>query len=178
MHILPKPWTVVTVVIEDNETASSAGQVQLSNPVHLLAFGLGSGLTPKAPGTAGSVVAVLLYLPLAQLPLLAYCLLVLTAAVAGIWLCGRTSRDLGADDHSGIVWDEMVGMWLTLIMVPPGWAWILAGLVLFRVLDILKPWPVRWADSQVSGGLGIMLDDVIAGIMSALCLQAVAVLIC
>ena len=149
------------------------------NPVHLLAVGFGSGLAPRAPGTAGTAAAALLYLPLSLLPLWAYGLAVAAAAVAGIYLCDRACRDLypGEKDPAAIVWDEFVGFWITLIGVPDGWHWLLAGFVLFRLLDILKPWPVKWADRRVGGGLGIMLDDIIAGIMSAVGLQAMSVLL-
>jgi phosphatidylglycerophosphatase A len=146
------------------------------NPVYLLAFGFGSGLAPKAPGTAGSALAVLLYLPMAQLPLPAYAGLIVLAFVAGIWICGKTAAAMGIHDDGGIVWDEFVGVWITLFMAPAGWQWPLIGFLLFRVFDILKPWPVKWADKKVSGGLGIMLDDVLAGIMAALCIQAIVVL--
>ena len=146
------------------------------NPVHLLAFGLGSGLAPWAPGTAGTVVAVLLYLLLPDMAWPLYLLFILIAFALGIWLCDRTSKDLGVHDHGGIVWDEFVGYWITMFMAPAGWTWIIGGFLLFRLLDILKPWPIKWADTNVKGGLGIMLDDVIAGIMAALCMQAVALL--
>lgn len=142
------------------------------NPVHVLAFGFGSGLSTRAPGTVGTAAAVLCYLPLAQLDWRLYLGVTLAATLAGIAICGRTARDLGVHDHSGIVWDEFVGYWITMLLAPPGWVWIGLGFVLFRILDILKPWPVKWADAHVQGGLGIMLDDVLAGIISALCLQA------
>ncbi|MEQ8409512.1 MAG: phosphatidylglycerophosphatase A [Gammaproteobacteria bacterium] len=148
-----------------------------SNPIHLLAFGFGSGLAAKAPGTFGTLAGLLLFLPLAMLPWYGYVLMLLVTTAAGIWICGRTADDLGIHDHGGIVWDEFVGLWITLFMVPMDWRWILAGFALFRLLDILKPWPIKWADKQVEGGLGIMLDDVLAGIMAALCLQAARILI-
>ena len=148
-----------------------------SSPVHWLAFGLGSGLAPKAPGTAGTVAALPLYLLIAHLPVLVYAAVVLIALLAGVWLCGRTAADLGVHDHGGIVWDEFVGLWIALFMVPLGWFWIVMGFVLFRLFDILKPWPIRWVDKRMGGGWGIMLDDVLAGIMAALCIQAILVLI-
>ena len=147
------------------------------DPVHFLAFGFGAGAVPKAPGTAGTVVAVVLYIPLAELSLPLYSLFLVTGFILGIWLCGRTAAEIGVHDHGGIVWDEFVGYWLTMFMAPAGWVWILAGFVFFRLFDILKPWPVKWVDSRVKGGLGIMLDDVIAGIIAALCIQAVRMLI-
>lgn len=140
--------------------------------VHWLAFGLGSGFAPKAPGTVGSAAAILLYLPLAELPLAVYCVIVVLAFVAGVWICGATSRQLGVHDHGGIVWDEFVGVWITLAAVPPTPGGVLFGFLLFRLLDIVKPWPIKWADKKVHGGFGIMLDDAIAGILAAACLQA------
>ncbi|MCG8416205.1 MAG: phosphatidylglycerophosphatase A [Pseudomonadales bacterium] len=148
----------------------------LNNPVHLLAFGFGSGLSPKAPGTAGTMLAVLLYLPMTQLNLMGYSLVIILSFTAGIWICDRTSRDLEVHDHGGIVWDEFVGFWITMYLTPASWLWIGVGFLLFRVFDILKPWPIKWADKRVSGGFGIMLDDALAGIMAALCIQAMLVL--
>lgn len=149
----------------------------LTNPIHLLAFGFGAGLSPKAPGTVGTVVAVLIYLVLPSMSPLIYAGLILLSFVFGIWICGKTSEDLGAHDPGGIVWDEFVGYWITMFMAPSGLIWVLLGFVLFRLLDIFKPWPIKWADKELAGGLGIMLDDVLAGIMAALCMQALVVLI-
>ncbi len=149
----------------------------LKNPIHFLSLGFGSGLAPKAPGTAGSAVALLLFLLLPELHWAIYLLLLLLAAGLGVWICGVTAEALGVEDPAAIVWDEFVGIWITLFAAPEGWLWVIAGFAAFRVLDILKPWPVKWADQQVKGGLGIMLDDVIAGIMAALCLWAAAALL-
>ncbi|MBK1691583.1 phosphatidylglycerophosphatase A family protein [Ectothiorhodospira mobilis] len=147
----------------------------LRDPVHLLAFGLGSGLSPRAPGTAGTLAAVPLFLLMLQgLPLWAYLLVTALAALAGIGLCGESARRLGVHDHPGIVWDEFVGLWITLIAVPAGWSWILAGFVLFRLFDILKPWPIGWLDRHLGGGIGIMLDDVLAGLYALGVLQGLA----
>lgn len=141
------------------------------NPVHFLAFGLGSGAAPKAPGTFGTLAAVPLWYLMAQTSLSIYLVLTLAAFVIGIWLCGRTSRDLGVHDHGGIVWDEFVGYWITMIAVPVDWIWALLGFILFRLFDIWKPWPIRPVDRRVHGGLGIMLDDVLAGVFAGLVLQ-------
>ena len=149
----------------------------LANPIHLLAFGFGAGLSPKAPGTMGTVVAVLIYLLLPSMPPIIYAGLILLSFVFGIWICGKTAEDLGVHDHGGIVWDEFVGYWVTMFMAPSGLFWVLLGFVLFRLLDIFKPWPIKWADKELAGGLGIMLDDVLAGIMAALCMKALVVLI-
>ena len=146
----------------------------LSSPVHFLAFGFGSGLSPKAPGTAGTLAAIPLYLLLVQLPLLGYLLAVSLIALGGIWLCGESSRRLGVHDHGGIVWDEFAGFFVTMIAAPSGWVWIGLGFALFRLFDIWKPWPVRVADRHIHGGLGIMLDDLLAGVYAWLVLQVIA----
>ncbi|WP_299202178.1 phosphatidylglycerophosphatase A [uncultured Amphritea sp.] len=141
------------------------------NPVHFLAFGLGSGASPWAPGTAGTVAAIPLFLLIQPLSLAWYAVVLVITFVVGIYLCGKTSDDMGVHDHGGIVWDEFVGYWITMFAAPPGWLWIVIGFVLFRLFDIIKPWPISWADKQVAGGLGIMLDDVLAGLMALVCLQ-------
>jgi phosphatidylglycerophosphatase A len=142
------------------------------NPVHLLAFGLGSGAVPRAPGTFGTLAAIPLFLLIQPLNPWLYLALVLLMFVAGVWICGAASRDLGVHDHGGIVWDEWVGFLLTLWLAPPGIGWLLAGFLLFRLFDILKPWPIGWLDRKVGGGMGIMLDDVLAGFFAFLLLQA------
>lgn len=141
------------------------------NPVHFLAFGLGSGAAPWAPGTVGTAAAVIPYLLWIQFlsPVWFLALLAVTFVI-GVWLCERTSEDLGVHDHSGIVWDEFVGYWLTMFLAPQGWEWALVGFVLFRFFDVLKPWPVKWADRRVAGGFGIMIDDVLAGIYAWICM--------
>ncbi len=135
----------------------------LTNPIHFVAFGFGSGLTPFAPGTAGTIAAIPLYLLLEQLSLPFYLVVVVLAFLFGIWVCGRAGDDLGVHDHGGIVWDEFVGFWVTMVAAPAGWQWVAAGFLLFRLFDIWKPWPISWADQKVSGGFGVMLDDLIAG---------------
>ncbi len=142
------------------------------NPLHLLAFGLGSGAAPKGPGTAGTLAAIPLYLAMATyLTDLQYLLLTAVLFVLGIPLCGRVARDLALDDPAGIVWDEWVGLLVTLWLAPPGWGWLAAGFLLFRFFDILKPWPICWLDRRIHGGLGIMLDDLAAGVAAFVVLQ-------
>ncbi|MFT7300393.1 MAG: phosphatidylglycerophosphatase A [Porticoccus sp.] len=145
-------------------------QQLIRNPVHLLAFGFGSGLAPKAPGTAGTLVALLLWPLLATLPLAVYLSIVALAAVGGFYLCGKTASDLDVHDHQGIVWDEITGFWLAMTAVPVTWTWMLSGFILFRLFDIWKPWPIGWLDKQVDGGVGIMLDDLVAGLFTWLLL--------
>jgi len=138
----------------------------IRNPVHFLAFGFGSGLSPKAPGTAGTLVAMLLWPLLAGLPLEIYLAIVAVVSVGGFYLCGKTASDLGVHDHPGIVWDEIAGYWLAMAAIPCTWYWMLAGFVLFRLFDIWKPWPISWLDKQVHGGVGIMADDLLAGLFA------------
>lgn len=144
------------------------------NPVHFAAFGFGSGAAPVAPGTFGTAMAALLYVLLPAMSPWVYATFVLMSFVAGIWLCGTTARDIGVEDHGGIVWDEFVGYWITMFMAPAGWWWIVIGFLLFRLFDIVKPWPIRWLDRNVAGGFGVMVDDVLAGLMALLCLQLIA----
>lgn len=145
----------------------------LKNPVHVLALGLGSGLLKPAPGTWGTLMAVPLYLLLAQLEPLAYGIVVAVAFVLGIYLCGKTASDIGAHDHGAIVWDEFVGLWITLSVIPhdANYAyWVLAGFIAFRFFDIVKPFPIGLLDRKVHGGFGIMLDDAVAGFYAMACL--------
>lgn len=143
----------------------------LLNPIHFLSLGGGSGLSPWAPGTAGTVVAIPLYLVISGLPLSVYLALVCLGFLLGIYLCGATSQALGVHDHGGIVWDEVIGFCITMIWVPVTWYWIVAGFMLFRFFDILKPWPIRLVDRRVHGGFGIMFDDVLAGVYALICMQ-------
>jgi phosphatidylglycerophosphatase A len=148
------------------DTSPSIKPRPFRRPVQFLAFGFGSGLSPWAPGTAGTIVAVPLYWLIADWSLLWYSAVVLVAALVGIWICGAASRELKVHDHPGIVWDEFVGYWITLWAVPVDWVWMLAGFVVFRILDIAKPWPIGYLDKKVDGGFGIMIDDVLAGVMA------------
>ncbi|MDR0782004.1 MAG: phosphatidylglycerophosphatase A [Pseudomonadales bacterium] len=147
----------------------------LRHPVHFVAFGFGSGLAPRAPGTFGTLAAVPCYLVLHHyLPLPYYLVMLVLAFGVGTWLCGRTAQAMGVHDPGGIVWDEFVGFWLTMVLAPPGWLWVVLGFVLFRFFDVLKPFPINWLDRRIKGGLGIMLDDVVAGLFAWLCLQLLA----
>jgi phosphatidylglycerophosphatase A len=114
---------------------------------------------------------------LPPLPLSYYMWLLIMLFIPGIWICGRTARALGIDDHPAIVYDEIVGYLVTMTMAPSGWQWLAAGFLLFRVFDIWKPWPIRWLDRSVKGGLGIMLDDLVAGLLALSTLQLTSYLI-
>ena len=142
---------------------------------HILATGFGSGLTPKAPGTAGSLAAVpfCYLLGLASLPLKAT--IIVVAFAIGVYACQKATDAIGIDDHGGIVWDEFVGMFITVACLPNTLAWLIAGFVVFRIFDIWKPWPIGPIDAKLKGGLGIMLDDVIAGVFALVVLKLIEV---
>lgn len=143
----------------------------LLNPAHCLSLGFGSGLAPKMPGTMGTLIGVVLFILLPVLDWKIYIGIVSLAFIVGVFLCDYTAKALNVHDHPGIVWDEIVGYFITMFMVPKSWLWILVGFVLFRIFDILKPWPISLADKKVHGGFGIMLDDVIAGAFALIIIQ-------
>ncbi|AHE98784.1 phosphatidylglycerophosphatase A family protein [Thioalkalivibrio paradoxus] len=144
------------------------------DPVHLLAFGFGSGLARWAPGTFGSAAALVLYFAIIGLPDWAYLAVVALVTVSGFWICGESARRLGVHDHPGIVWDEWAGMLITLAFAPAGLVWVLVGFLLFRFFDIVKPFPARYFDRHWHSGVGIVMDDVVAAIYAWLVLQALA----
>lgn len=152
----------------------------LSSPVHLLAFGLGSGLMPKGPGTAGTLVGIPLFLAMMGLSLPLFAAITVLLAIFGCWLCGESARRLGVHDYGGIVFDEIVGYLIAAAPLLPVlalnrhglWPGLLAAFVLFRIFDIWKPWPIGWLDARLHGGVGIMVDDLVAGLFAALILFA------
>ena len=146
-------------------------RVIFTNPVHFLAFGLGSGLSPVAPGTTGTLAAIPFAWLMAQLSLPWYLGITLLTLVLGFWICGRSSQMLGVHDHRGIVWDEFVGYFITMIAVPTTWYWYLWGFLLFRLFDVVKPWPAHYFDNRVHNGVGIVMDDVVAGLYALAVLQ-------
>lgn len=139
----------------------------IKSPALMLGFGFGAGLAPKAPGTFGTLLGTLLFIPIMLLnPLFAWGVFII-ALLAGSWICGRAAELSGEHDHGGIVWDEFVGVWLVLLLLPEqAWYWWLTAFGLFRLFDIVKPWPIGWVDQRVSGGFGIMLDDVLAALFA------------
>ncbi len=142
------------------------------NPIHFAAFGFGSGCSPKAPGTMGTLMAIVPYLCLQDLALWWYLAVIVLAFVVGCYFCAKASEALGVHDHGGIVWDEFVGYWIAMIGAPKGWLPIVLGFVLFRIFDIWKPQPIKYLDQHVHGGAGIMVDDVLAGIYALAVMQA------
>lgn len=143
----------------------------LKDPVHFLALGFGSGLAPKAPGTFGTLAAIPLFLIFMNLSPLHFAAITGVMTMAGIWFCGKTARDVGVHDHGAIVWDEIVGFFITMFMVPVSLTTICVGFVLFRFFDIVKPWPIKAVDKKLEGGFGIMFDDVLAGLFALACMH-------
>jgi phosphatidylglycerophosphatase A len=141
-------------------------KVALGSPSGFLAFGFGSGLSPFAPGTMGTLVAVPFTFALKALGEPGFWIALLLLFLLGVFLCEQVSRKLGVHDHGGIVWDEMLGYWLSAAFVPLQWHWLLAAFLLFRFFDIVKPWPIGQIDSKVGGGFGIMIDDVVAALFT------------
>lgn len=156
------------------KTAGTIPPALWRNPACLLAFGFGAGALPKAPGTWGTLLAVPFYFLLQPMPWLLYAGLLVALFALGVWCSTIAARRLGVHDHPAIVWDEMVGYWTTMIAAPAGWIWVLIGFMLFRLFDIWKPWPIRATERRISGGLGIMIDDVIAGVFAGLIMFAAA----
>ncbi len=143
----------------------------LAHPAHFLACGMGSGLSPIVPGTAGTLFGWLLYaLIRPQFSEAGFAILLTAGFVLGVFACERTGRALGAADHGAIVWDEIVPFWLVLLFTPAGWRWQLTAFVLFRIFDIVKPHPARWIDNHVKNGLGVMLDDLVAALYTLVAL--------
>lgn len=137
----------------------------------LLAFGFGSGLSPKMPGTVGTLAAVPFFYLLAHLPLIGYLLVIVLACAAGVYICDHATKKLQVHDHAGVVWDEFVGYWITMLLIPVNWKTVLIGFVIFRLFDVIKPWPISVVDRKTMGGLGIMLDDAMAGVASWMCMM-------
>ena len=136
--------------------------------MHFVALGFGAGLAPRAPGTAGSVVALVPAWLTLDWPLAWRVGALLALALLGVWICGTSARRLGVHDHGGIVFDEIVGMLATVLLGAVGGVfWLALAFVFFRFFDIVKPWPIRDLDHRLKGGAGIMLDDLMAAIYAA-----------
>jgi phosphatidylglycerophosphatase A len=144
----------------------STVKFNLANPVQFLALGFGSGLAPKAPGTFGTLAAIPLFLLMSLLTPINYALVVLLVCLFGIYICGKAAHDVGVHDHGAIVWDEFAGFFVTMFMIPVTWQSVCVGFILFRIFDIVKPWPISVADKKLTGGFGIMFDDILAGLLS------------
>ncbi|PJG83981.1 phosphatidylglycerophosphatase A family protein [Caviibacterium pharyngocola] len=154
---------------------SPLSRLSLRNPIHFCALGFGSGLMHPAPGTWGSLAAVILG-ALLQPYLSPVLFIILTALcfVFGCYFCQKTADDMGVHDHGAIVWDEFVGIFIVLAALPDfSWYWYLAAFGLFRFFDILKPYPIRYFDQKLENGFGIMIDDVLAAIYAVIVLRLI-----
>ena len=147
------------------------------DPIYFVAFGLGSGAIPFAPGTFGTLLAIPFYLLTRPLPLSLYLVFVMAFIALSSWICERVSRDIHEHDHPGMNIDEFAGFFVTMINAPHGIGWIILGFVLFRLFDIWKPWPIRYLDEHVHGGFGMILDDVVAGLFAAIIINIFAQLV-
>lgn len=145
----------------------------LRDPIQLLAVGFGSGLAPKAPGTCGTIAAIPFFLLLSLLAPLYYAVVVAVLSIAGIYICEKAAKASGVHDHGSIVWDEFIGYFVTMFMIPVSWQSVLVGFILFRFFDILKPWPISLADKKLDGGFGIMFDDIIAGLFALILMHLI-----
>jgi phosphatidylglycerophosphatase A len=144
-----------------------------SNPIHFLAIGFGSGASPIAPGTMGTLVAIPIYLLLQLVSPPIYTLILMAMIIVGFWICDVADKAAGVHDHPSIVWDEIVGYLLTMWAVPANWMWVILGFLLFRLFDIWKPWPIRWINDSVGGGIGVVVDDLMAAVYAWIALHIV-----
>lgn len=144
------------------------------NPWHFIAFGFGTGCIPVAPGTFGTLIAIPLYLYLETYSQTFYLIALIAIIIFSVWLSEKVSKEIHVHDHQGMNIDEIVGFLVTMAYAPYGWGWIILGVVLFRFFDIVKPFPIRQIDERVKGGLGVILDDVLAGIYSLIIIQTIA----
>lgn len=151
-------------------------KITIKTPWQFLASGFGSGLSPVAPGTMGTLAAMPFWFIFASyLPFRGYIAIIIITSLAGIVICQKASDELGVHDHGGIVWDEFVGLWITMICVPVSWTTAILGFLVFRFFDVLKPWPIKVIDEKVGGGLGIMLDDILAAIFSLITVHIILI---
>lgn len=147
------------------------------HPLYFIAFGLGSGAMPIAPGTFGTLVAIPCYLLLRELPSAAYLIFTICFIIFSAWLCDYISKQTHTHDHPGMCIDEFAGFFVTMLYAPAGWPWIVIGFALFRLFDILKPWPISYIDKNIHGGFGMVLDDVLAGLLSCFIIQLMVIFV-
>ena len=158
------------MTIKRNHLPSS---INLRNPIHLLAVGFGSGRAPYMPGTIGTLVAIPIYLVLQLFSLPIYTLIMSAMILVGFWICEVADQAIGVYDHPSIVWDEIVGYLLTMWAVPANWVSVVLGFLLFRLFDIWKPFPIRWFNDKIGGGVGVVIDDLMAAVYATIILHLI-----
>lgn len=150
----------------------------VKDPAQFLGYGFGSGLLNPAPGTWGTLAGLILFLPILLLSEWAAWALLVVGLLVGSWICQKSADAIGVHDHGGIVWDEFIGIWIVLILLPEQtWQWWIVAFIAFRVFDIVKPWPIKWLDEELEGGFGIMADDVVAALFAALSIWTIYALL-
>ncbi|MBH98920.1 MAG: phosphatidylglycerophosphatase A [Rhodospirillaceae bacterium] len=145
----------------------------LKYPIHFLAYGFGFGLIPVMPGTFGTLVGVGILYFLLPLDPTYYLGLIFAGSAIGVFICGQTAKDLGKNDPGKIVWDEIIGFLVAMFLIPFTWSWVLIGFIIFRIFDIWKPYPIKIIEKTRNPGLGIMADDIIAGLYTVTCLHII-----
>lgn len=169
---MKKPWGINIFKYSCKPKASLPDNIW-QNPLYFIAFGFGSGAIPFAPGTFGTLLAIPFYLLLRPLPPSAYIIFVIVFIIFTSWLSDRISREINIHDHPGMCIDEFAGFFVTMICAPSGFIWIILGVILFRLFDIWKPWPIRLLDEKVHGGFGMIIDDVVAGLFAMFIIQII-----
>jgi phosphatidylglycerophosphatase A len=144
-----------------------------TNPIHFVACAFGFGALPWMPGTWATLASIPLVLAFKQFPEAIYIAITAAMIIVGIYLCGVFNRDIGATDHPACAWDEMASFPIVMIGIAPTWYALALGFILFRFFDILKPWPISWCDRHIHGGFGVMLDDVVAALISLAILHGI-----
>ncbi|MBN6709675.1 phosphatidylglycerophosphatase A [Haemophilus haemoglobinophilus] len=151
-------------------TDNPLSRISLTNPIHFLALGLGSGLIRPAPGTWGTLAGLIVgWLLLQVISPFSFAIFTALCFLLGCYLCQKTADDMGVHDHGSIVWDEFVGIFIVLLAIPDlSLLWCSIAFITFRFFDILKPYPIRYFDHKLESGFGIMLDDVLAAIYAVI----------
>ena len=147
--------------------------IKLTNPIHLIAVGFGAGASPYMPGTVGTLIGVLIYLLIVPFSVPVYTVILAALIFFGFWVCDVADKAIGVHDHPSIVWDEVLGFLITMWAIPAYWMWVILGFLLFRLFDIWKPWPISWLNDHISGGVGVIVDDLLAGVFAGIVLRII-----
>ena len=135
-------------------------------PALWIAFGFGTGFVPKAPGTAGTLLGIPLVIMISQTSIVLQVVILVVLFVLGCMVCQMAADWLGEQDPGAVVWDEVVGYCVAMAFLPATLTTVVVAFILFRLADIVKPWPISWFERRIAGGTGIMLDDLLAGVLT------------